>query len=501
MPYIATFDVGTTAVKGVLTDLKGRVAAVQSLEIPTLLNGEQKEQDPQSWWDAFLSISRTFTAEVDPAGILGIAMSGQMQDLILLDESLLPVCNAILYSDGRAGEQARRLEEQVGEENFRNLTGNRCDGSLPLPKLMWVREERPALYARTRHLLISSKDYLVARLTGICCGDVTACSTAGAMNIRTKCWEEPLLRAAGVSAELFPALCASHRRVGGVLEAAAAQSGYRAGTPVYVGVGDAGAVALASGIAGPGQYHINLGTSGWVAAVSEDVLLSEAGVFNLAAMSENRYLNVVPFLNAGNVHRWASGVFGGPGARGAADYAAMSALLKDSVPGSHGVLCLPYLSGERFPVPAPEARGCYVGLTPSTSAADLSRSCLEGVAYSIRQGMELLRFAPESISLIGGGAREEVWCRILADVLGREILVFRDSEFLPSLAVASIVRLASGNISRYEQFCDSLPIQNGCVRYRPDADNRRLYDRLYGCYCELYPGVKDLLRRTRGAAG
>lgn len=493
MRYIAAFDAGTTAVKGVLVDMEGRAAVSKSVDIPTLAENGFQEQDPQTWWEAFQTIFRAFTAAVDPAGILGVVMSGQMQDLILLDGALRPVGSAILYSDGRAVEEARALEAAYGAERFWRLTGNRCDGSLPLPKLMWVKWNRPELYARTAHVLISSKDYLIARLTGVCCGDVTACSTAGAMDIRRKCWDEGLLAAAGVSPGLFPPLYASHRRVGAVLPEAAALCGCLPGTPVFAGVGDAGATTLASGIARPGQYNINLGTSGWVATVSDAPLMTDAGVFNLAAAAEDCYINVVPFLNAGNVHRWISGVFSGPErqAAGDIDYAAMGRLLSTSVPGSHGVLFLPYLVGERFPVLDPDIRGGYVGLTPQTTAADMARACLEGVAFSIRQGLEQLGTRPEEISLIGGGGREAVWCQILADVLGREVAVFRDAELLPSLAVSSMALLAMGRISSYTQFTDALRGGENSVLYRPDPESRRLYDRVYGRYCRLYPALKD----------
>lgn len=490
MQYIATFDVGTTAVKGVLVDLAGHAALTKSINIPTLTENGHLEQAPDTWLEAFQAISREFTVSISPADIAGIVMSGQMQDLILLDEALSPVCNAILYSDGRAVEEARELESICGAELFLTVTGNRCDGSLPLPKLMWVKKNRPDLYAQTAHVLISSKDYLIAHLTGVCCGDVTACSTAGAMDIRKKCWDTSLLDAAAVSPALFPALHASHDQVGIVLPDAAADCGYLPGTPVYAGVGDAGATTLASGISCPGQYNINLGTSGWVATVSDGPLLADAGVFNLAATTPDCYINVAPFLNAGNVHRWISSVFSK--CKETIDYAAMSKLLNASEPGSHGVLFLPYLVGERFPVLDPDIRGSYVSLTPQTSAADMARACLEGVAFSIRQGLEMLETPPKTLSLIGGGGRESVWCQILADVLGKEVSVFRDAETLPALAVASSALLAMQRISSYAQFTGAICSEENRVLYRPDPAAHRMYGPLYDRYRRLYPALKEL---------
>ena len=480
MTYIAAFDAGTTAVKGTLVNEAGEAVLSRSVELSTLCHDGFQEQASQDWWEAFCAISRQFTEAVPPEDIQGIIMSGQMQDLIPLDADLNPVCPAILYSDGRAEAQATALETRVGSDYFLHNTGNRCDGSLPLPKLMWLKENRPELYARTAHILISSKDYLIARLTGVCAGDVTACATAGAMDIRRKRWDDRLLSAAGVDAKLFPTLYHPHQQVGAVLPESAAACGYRAGTAVFAGIGDAGATTLASGIREPGQYNINLGTSGWVAAVSDDILLTEAGVFNLAAAAEGCYINVVPFLNAGNVHKWISGVLGHKD--GAADYEAVSALLKNSVPGSHGVLFLPYLVGERFPVLDPEARGCFFGMTAETTAADMARACLEGVAFSLRQGLEQLPVPPASISLIGGGGREAVWCQILADVLDHDITVLRDTEFRAAQALAALARQKAGSFALAEE---------GTV-YHPRSKYQALYTDQYARYQKLYPVLRGL---------
>ena len=480
MTYIAAFDAGTTAVKGTLVNEAGEAVLSRSVELSTLCHDGFQEQAPQDWWEAFCAISRQFTEAVPPEDIQGIIMSGQMQDLIPLDADLNPVCPAILYSDGRAEAQATALETRVGSDYFLHTTGNRCDGSLPLPKLMWLKENRPELYARTAHILISSKDYLIVRLTGVCAGDVTACATAGAMDIRRKRWDDRLLSAAGVDAKLFPTLYHPHQQVGAVLPEAAAACGYRAGTAVFAGIGDAGATTRASGIREPGQYNINLGTSGWVAAVSDDILLTEAGVFNLAAAAEGCYINVVPFLNAGNVHKWISGVLGHKD--GAADYEAVSALLKNSVPGSHGVLFLPYLVGERFPVLDPEARGCFFGMTAETTAADMARACLEGVAFSLRQGLEQLPVPPASISLIGGGGREAVWCQILADVLDHDITVLRDTEFRAAQALAALARQKAGSFALAEE---------GTV-YHPRSKYEALYTDQYARYQKLYPVLRGL---------
>jgi xylulokinase len=344
-----------------------------------------------------------------------------------------------------------------------------------------------------KKVLISSKDYVIGRLTGQAAGDVTACATAGAMNIAEKKWDPAILEAAGVSPEQMPTLYFAHEAVGTVTEAAAQESGYLPGTKVYAGAGDAGATTLASGITNPGEYNINLGTSGWVATVSDHTVQTEGGVFNLAAMPDHCYINVVPFLNAGNVHRFISRIMT-PGERREIDYALVEQILEKSEAGSHQVMFLPYIVGERFPVMDACVRGTFVGITPETDRADLIRACLEGVAFSIRQGIESLGKAPQKISIIGGGARSAAWCRIFADVLQKPVYVYRNADVLPALAIASAVLLGQGKIHSYSDFTDRLQTAEYCTIYQPDSGNAGCYDAQYKKYLSLYPTVKEFYK-------
>jgi xylulokinase len=490
---IVTFDIGTTAVKGVLVEDNGQVLDTASVEIQTIYDGEYKEQDPDSWYAAFCEISRKFLEVYPKEQIDGIIMSGQMQDVILVDEAFHPVRNAILYSDGRAQAEAEEIAAKLGTEYLVNVTGNHYDGSLPLPKLLWVRRHCPEDWARVDKVLISSKDYVIGRLTGQAAGDVTACATAGAMDIAGKKWDLAILNAAGVAPEQMQELYFAHEVAGVVTEAAARESGYLPGTKVYAGAGDAGATTLASGITNPGEYNINLGTSGWVAAVSDHVVQTEGGVFNLAAMPDHCYINVVPFLNAGNVHRFISRIMT-PGERREIDYPLVEQILEKSEPGSHQVMFLPYLVGERFPVMDAGVRGTYVGITPETDRADLIRACLEGVAFSIRQGIESLGKEAQKISIIGGGARSGAWCQIFADVLQKPVYVYRNADVLPALAIASAVLLGEGKIHSYTDFTARLQTAEYCTTYQPNPANAECYDAQYRKYLTLYPTVKEFYK-------
>lgn len=489
MKSIATFDIGTTAVKAVLVDETGHAVFSCSKDIPTIFERDKKEQDPCVWWQAFCELSQNLIQR--GLDIAGIVMSGQMQDVIPVDGRLQALGHAILYSDGRAEKQAEHIRNKLGTQRMAEITGNDFNGTLSLPKICWMKEHEPERYAKARYFLISSKDYVIAQLTGEAAGDCTACSTAGAMDIATCCWNDEILRAAGVEMARMPKIYASHDQVGCVKTSAAEITGYAPGTPVFAGVGDAGATTLASGVAGKGQYNINLGTSGWIATVSTEPLQSGTGVFNLAAMPAGRVINVVPFLNAGLVHRWVSTLFSCEA--GKPDYARMQELLEKSVPGSHNVLALPYLVGERFPVPDARIRGAFIGLTPESAPEDMARAMLESVCYSIRQGMELLGEKATNVSIIGGGGRVDAWCRMMADVLGTPITVCGESDTLPAQAIATAALIGLGQEKDYDCFVCSLAQMDGVTTYHPDEDTHRLYNQAFEKYKRFYPVLKELL--------
>lgn len=484
-----TFDIGTSVVKAVVVQDGGAPVFEAGMELTTIIDGEFREQRPEDWYHAFLGLSRQILSEFSPEKIRALIFSGQMQDVICVDSEGMALQNAILYSDGRASCQAERIMKKAGEKPIAEITGNHFDGSMPLAKILWLKENRPEIYRKTSKFLISSKDYVIGRLTGQLFGDVTACSTVGAMDLERKEWSDQLLLAADIEKEKFPKILYSHEAAGTVNREAAVQSGYREGTRVYEGTGDAGATTLASGILRAGEYNINLGTTGWVASVSDTCMDSRGGGFNLAAMEPGKYINVVPFFNGGSVHKFMAELLAG--ARGEEAYPYFSSLVRESPPGSRGVFFLPYLSGERFPVMDEKVRGTYLGIGQETTAADLARSALEGVAYSIRQGIETIGVWPEKITLIGGGAREEAWCRILCEVMGRELHVFRNPANLPALAIASSVFIAEGLMGSYREFADRLAAGEHDVIYRPNPEQAEEYDRLYRKYKTIYPAIRD----------
>ena len=490
MRYIATFDIGTTAIKGVLVSEEGEPVYSDSQSIETIFIDDRKEQNPEDWYHGFLKISHNFVSEYNKTDIIGVIMSGQMQDVILLNQEHNAMDNAILYSDGRAEEQAKEIMNIIGEDTILQTTGNDFNGSIPFAKLLWLKQHKPNLYHDVYKVLFSSKDYIISKLTNNYVSDVTTCATTGLMDIQKKKWMRGWMETVELNPNILPHLGYTSERVGVITHLGAIESGYMAGTPVYVGTGDAGATTLASGISQDGEYNINLGTSGWIACVSDDVL-HRKGVFNLAAIQKDLFINVVPFLNAGNVHKWVSKMLT-PDNRLDSKYEYISELLQNSSTGSNGVMFLPYIVGERFPVMDAEIKGCYIGITPETTKQDMARACLEGVAYSIRQGIESIGRKPNKISIIGGGARCKEWCQILADMLNHKVLVYNNSEYLPSVAIAAAVMIDYKILPNYQSFTNSLLNSEECKIYQPNESSTNYYNSSYLKYCSIYPAIHKI---------
>ncbi|MDO4632953.1 MAG: tryptophan synthase subunit alpha [Eubacteriales bacterium] len=488
--YILAADLGTTAVKVSLVNGMNEVTAEKSREITTEYTDEGIEQDPLEWYREFCQSVRELLQEHPvEEDIAGISFSGQMQDLILIPRAgeTQRQPKAILYSDARASVQAERILAEIGEEEISRVTGNHFDGSMPFAKLAWVREHRKEELETAEKIVFSSKDYVIYRLTGAFVTDVTTASTSGLMDIHKKEWAASWMAAEGLDVSLLPRLCYPSETAGELTETAAKECGLPAGIRVYAGIGDAGATTLASGLVRDGEYNINLGTSGWVAQVSNEIS-KEDGVFHLAYVTPDTYINVTPFYNAGNVHKWVSRMLTKDEEQ-ENKYSYLNQVLEGSTPGSHGTLFLPYLNGERYPVSDSETRGAYIGITAETTKQDMARASLEGVAFSLKGGFvsEI-----ESLSLIGGGARVPAWCQIFADTMDHEVKVFRNPDYMPTIAVAVTAQAEKNAGEVYGNFLTELDQSGECERFLPDPEAVKVMEAQYQRFQRVYPAVKQI---------
>ncbi len=504
---IATFDFGTTAIKFVVLDDKTNILYTNKKDITTIIDKENNhiEQNPIEWLEVFQQL---ITEYPQKEKITALICSGQMQDLILIDKDNKPLRNAILYNDQRGDNYLTQIKNK---ENIEAKTTIHLNGSIPLVKMKYLEDKEPQALKQTKTLLFSPKDYITLYLTGKAVADTTTLSTTGMMDIKKREYikevEEyqtilPTINTPGEPVDIINKEIAKHLNLNKELK-------------VYTGSGDAGATTLASGISEPNELNINLGTSGWIASISND---THAKAFNLCAINDNYFINVIPVLNASSVHKWVTNLLYGNNQKNnnlkekeinniekednnnkdkkkkESKYQQMDKLLEKNKDYDTDLITLPYLVGERYPVADTNIRGCYYGLTPNTTLVDLVISALEGVAYSLKQGIEDLNITPKTISLIGGGALTKVWDQIFANIFETPVTVYSDSEYLPSISLTSAVLINENKVNSYQQFIAELLTTKEKQTYYPTQNKQRIdnYKNKYTNFKKLYPALKDI---------
>ncbi len=430
MPYVLGLDVSTTATKAVLLDPVGAVAGLAQsgydLDAP---RPSWSEQHPDLWRDAATTCIRRVLAEtrVAPADVVGVGLTGQMHGLVLLDHAHRVLRPAILWNDQRTALECDEIRARVGRERLIRITGNDALTGFTAPKILWVRNQEPDVYARARHVLLPH-DYVRLRLTGELACDKAGGSGTILFDLAARDWSAEILDALGIDPAWMPRTVEGPAATGAISAAAAALTGLLLGTPVFAGGGDQAAAAVGTGAVRPGIVSVSLGTSGVVFAATDRPTIEPDGrlhAFCHAVPGVWHLMGVM--LSAAGSLRWFRDALA-PGVA----YDALLAPAADVSPGCEGLLFLPYLTGERTPHPDPLARGAFVGLTTRHTRAHLARAVLEGVAFGLRDVLDLLRTTGQApareVRLTGGGARSPLWRQILADVLEVELHTLASDE-------------------------------------------------------------------------
>ncbi|MFC1465243.1 MAG: FGGY-family carbohydrate kinase [Candidatus Brachytrichaceae bacterium NZ_4S206] len=493
MEAIIALDIGTTAAKAVCVDRGGRILARAQTGYPFVARDAEVEQNATDWWEAARSCLKSVMQQM-PADVraAALALSGQMQDVILMgeQEALAPV---ILYSDARAQAEADEVLRAIGEDRLIAITGNLQDASGLLAKLLWIKRHRPEAYRHARTLLIGAHDYIAARLCGERVTDVTTASTTGLFHLHENRWATELMEALGLRTDWLPRLDSAERPVGRVNQTAAALTDLPEGLPVFHGVGDAAAATLGAGAGEESHWYIYLGTSGWLAATADAPPVDpRTGIFNLRHPDARRLILIGPMLTAAGSFEWLVRQFGALEQERSANadaHALLNQMAGSAVAGCNGVLYLPYLSGERAPFRDSRARGVFFGLSSSTSRAELYRAVLEGVAFAMRTIRDAMPAGGQikHVNLVGGGARSELWPQIFADVFGRPVWVLSQPDDVGGRGAALLASKALGWHSDFNPK-DYFPVER---IYHPIVQNQRCYDNLYRVFCGLYPALKD----------
>jgi xylulokinase len=395
-------DVGTTAVKALAVDETGTVVARAEAGYPlSTPRPGWAEQDPHDWWHA----TERALAELGVRDVAGIGLSGQMHGLVALDAAGEVIRPAILWNDGRTAAQCEEIERRVGLPELIARTGNRALTGFTAPKLLWLREHEPASYARIARVMLP-KDYVRLRLCGEHAIDMADASGTLLLDVARRRWSEQVLAALELDAGWLPRLLESPEVSGETPD----------GVPVAAGAGDQAAGALGVGVDRPGPLSVALGTSGVVfAALPEFAADERARVHAFCHAVPGGWHAMGVMLSAAGSLRWLRDAVA-PGS----GFGELIGEAEPWAPGAEGLVFLPYLAGERTPHADPDARGSFTGLSLRHDRGALVRAVLEGVAYGLRDSLDLLRelgVAPERARVSGGGARSELWLRIVASVL------------------------------------------------------------------------------------
>jgi xylulokinase len=497
--YFLGIDTSTTSSKALIIDEHGEVIAVTSsphtLQTPHPL---WSEQAPREWWEA---VSASIGLVLEKAGIGGerigaIGLTGQMQGLVLLDGDGNVLRPAILWNDQRTQSQCDEIHQRIGKEKFIQITGNVALTGFTAPKILWVKENEPDVFAKAKHVLLP-KDYVRYKLTGECAMDKADGAGTVLFDLKLRDWSDEVLAALDIRRAWMPKTFEGTEFTGYITEEAASLTGLKVGTPVAAGGGDQSAGAVGVGAVEPGVVALTVGTSGVVFATTPSALIEPDGrlhAFCHAVPGMWHFMGVM--LSAAGSLQWYRDTL--------APEMSFDDLLKEaeSIPaGSEGLQFLPYLSGERTPHPDPLARGAFIGLTLRHSRAHLTRAVLEGVAFGLRDSFTLIQNAGlgviTQVRASGGGTKGTLWRQILASVLNAELVTVNTTEGA-AYGAALLAGVGAGAWRDVASACRE------CIRITrstlPDEKKAGTYRKSYAVYQGLYPALKSSFSGMREIA-
>lgn len=485
--YYIGIDLGTSACKLLLVDGAGQVLRTVTKEYPlSFPHPGWSEQDPALWWAAVCAGVPELLAGFDTAQVAGIGAGGQMHGLVALDGEGNVIRPAILWNDGRTQKQTDWLNETVGRATLSRCTANIAFAGFTAPKLLWMRENEPERFARIAKILLP-KDYINYKLTGAFCTDYSDASGTLLLDVEHKCWSHEMCGICGVTESQLPALCESWQPVGTLLPSVSKMLGLPESAVVCAGAGDNAAAAIGTGTVGEGRCNISLGTSGTVFISSRTFGVDPSNGLHAFAHADGGWHLMGCMLSAASCNKWWM-----DGILGAGDYPAEQACIAPEKLGENHVFFLPYLMGERSPINDTRARGTFIGLTMDAARADMTQAVLEGVAFALRDSVEVARSIGVTISrstLCGGGSKSPLWRKILANVLNIP-LDLPATEQGPGYGGAILAMVACGAFPSVQAAAAALVAIRETVQ--PDPALAAKYEARYRQFRQIYPACKEL---------
>ena len=488
MSLLLGLDVGTGGARAVAVDESGNVVAEASSEYP--LHSPRPgwtEQDPRDWWDGAREALGKVAAGVEDE-VVGLGLTGQMHGSVFLDASADVIRPALLWNDQRTEEQCAKITEAVGEERLLGLAGNPALTGFQAPKILWLKDEEPENYSRVASVLLP-KDYVRLRLTGEYATDASDAAGTLLLDVRERGWSAEILEALEIPLKWMPAVYEGPESTGELDASPAEELGLPTGIPVAAGGGDNAAAAVGVGVVEGGLLSSSVGTSGVLFAASEGFTPDPSGrIHAFCHAVPKRYHLMGVTLSAGGSLQWWREATG-------ADYDELVGAAEKVPPGAEGLIFLPYLSGERTPHLDPQARGAFFGLTTRHTSAHMTRAVMEGVVYSLRDSLEIMRgleVPVDGIRATGGGARSTLWRQLQADVYAAPVYRTTADEG-PAHGAALLAGVAASVYRDVDEACSTVRLREEVTE--PDPGRKRVYEEYYEVYRELYPATESAMHR------
>ena len=480
-------DLGTSSMKVLLINEKGSIVKTASQEYPLQFpKPGWSQQNPEDWWNAPCVCTKSLLDGIDGSEVISIAVSGQMHGLVALDENDQVIRPAILWNDGRTQVETDEMNEHFGIDGLLELTGNIAFAGFTAPKLLWMRKNEPELFDKINKIMLP-KDYLVYRLTGVHSCDYSDASGMLLLDVENRCWSKKMLDYCHISESQLGQLYESYEAVGNLKPETAELLGLSQSVIVAAGGGDNACSAVGTGTMGDGKCNISLGTSGTVFISSEDFKLPPKGNLHSFAHADGNYHLMGCILSAASSFGWWS-----KNILGAVSEADEQQLITDDDLGNNHVYYLPYLMGERSPHNDSAARGAFIGLTMDTTRSQMAQAVMEGVAFAIRDCVEIARelgLIVNSSGVCGGGAKSPVWRKILANVLRMELLV-PEQEQGAGFGAGILAMVAAGQFSSTQHAFEQLKGKTTVCGY--DEQIAARYEKRYETFKKLYPSLKSV---------
>lgn len=478
-------DLGTSAVKLLLMDENGKICKIVSREYPLYFpHPGWSEQNPEDWFVQSMEGIRELTADCDKSQVQGISFGGQMHGLVALDNQDQVIRPAILWNDGRTGKQTDYLNQVIGKDKLSEYTANIAFAGFTAPKILWMKENEPEIFAKICKIMLP-KDYLAYKLSGSFCTEYSDASGMLLLDVEHKCWSEEMLGICGITKEQLPKLYESWEVVGTLKKEIAEELGLPESVKVIAGAGDNAAAAVGTATVGDGGCNISLGTSGTLFISSKKFGVDENNALHSFAHADGNYHLMGCMLSAASCNKWW-----------------MDEILKTKAYqeeqagitklGENRVFYLPYLMGERSPHNDPDARAAFIGMSMDTTREDMTQAVLEGVAFGLRDSLEVARsigVSPERTKICGGGAKSPLWRKIIANVMNMKVDII-ESEEGPGYGAAILAAVGCGVFSSVEEAAKKLV--KVVATEEPDPELTAKYEERYQNFRKLYPALKGM---------